>query len=175
MFLNDMLESRIKRKVKIWTLGNSVYVTWNHNTITVWKFAQKTSIKSQSAKNKNGRNRRGKNDKKTLNDKNDAGKVKVDTKVVKNQKNDGRNNKVRKEEQEEVAFVKKSDLVNGRAKQDGPRARRNQKKQNKVDGGSETVDDQKESQNDGLELTETDTHNDQHDQSEEKAEQVENC
>jgi hypothetical protein len=84
MFLNDMLESRIKRKVKIWTLGNSVYVTWNHNTITVWKFAQKTSIKSQSAKNKNGRNRRGKNDKKTLNDKNDAGKVKVDTKVVKN-------------------------------------------------------------------------------------------
>jgi hypothetical protein len=42
-FLKDILLEMNDRKTKIWTLMNNVYVQWNSNVITVWKFKKAIS------------------------------------------------------------------------------------------------------------------------------------
>jgi hypothetical protein len=36
--VNKAFDSSIDWKVKIWTLENNAYVTWNHMMVTAWKF-----------------------------------------------------------------------------------------------------------------------------------------
>lgn len=60
-FLEKAIDEKTKRKTKIWAIGNNVYVTWNHNTVTAWKFNQKKKAPKKKRKHHKKKKRNKKN------------------------------------------------------------------------------------------------------------------
>ena len=107
-FLKDVLLEVNDRKTKIWTLLNNVYVQWNSNVVSLWKF--KSALSAPEADSQEHSSEEDDQTKAAHKKKNRDGKVRKNENsgTVQKQKRRTNRKKITQEDSQEEEWVKKT-------------------------------------------------------------------
>ncbi len=143
--VNKAFDSSIDWKVKIWTLENNAYVTWNHMMVTAWKFNEQAGVKKKEKKKKWTWNKKSKKNEAIESDKTSGEKKEVSSKSnseASKGKKSGKKGQKKINDEEEV-WVKKAELDNEKAEKTlrAPKSQKSNKSQIKEENEEEEEDD----------------------------------